>query len=275
MNTEHAVARHYAHGSLEQAILDALAAAGKDVNRLTLADLSPVDEFHIGGRLATAELAARLGLRPGMRLLDVGCGLGGPARYFASEPGCRVTGIDLSEEYAAVANSLAARAGLAGLVSCRQGSALALPFEAGSFEAATLLHVGMNIADKAALFAAIRRVLAPSGVLGIYDVMRTGAGDLSLPMPWASDPATSFVEDAPTYRRLLEEAGFEVRQERNRRDFALETFAKMRAKSGAGRPPPVGLHIVMGADAARKVANLAGDIGRGVIAPVEMICVAR
>jgi len=272
MSTEHAIAQHYAHGSLEQAILDALAAAGKDPDHLSAADLSAVDEFHIGGRLATAEFARQMGVRKDMRLLDVGCGLGGPARYFASEHGCRVTGIDLSEEYAAVANALSTRVGLADLVNCRQGSALALPFAPASFDGAYLLHVGMNIADKAALFAGIRRVLAPSGVLGIYDVMRTGAGELALPVPWTSSPETSFVEDAPTYRRLLAAAGFEVRQERNRRDFALEAFQKMRAREGSGRPALLGLHIVMGPTAARKVANMAADIELGVIAPVEMIC---
>jgi len=272
MNLEQAVARHYAHGSLEQAILEALAAAGKDVNRLSPADLAPVDEFHVGGRPATIAFAGQLGVHSGMRLLDVGCGLGGAARYFAHEHGCHVTGIDLSGEYVAVANALAERVGLGAMVSCRQGSALALPFTQGSFDAAYLLHVGMNIEDKSGLFAEIRRVLAASGILGIYDVMRLGAGELSYPVPWASSPEASFVADAATYRRLLEAAGFEVLKERNRRDFALEIFEQMRARSASGRPTPLGLHIVMGDNAARKVANMMNDIDRGLIAPTEMIC---
>jgi len=209
MNLEQTVARHYAHGSLERAILEALAAAGKDVNRLSPADLAPVDEFHVGGRPATVAFAEQLGVHSGMRLLDVGCGLGGAARYFAHEHGCHVTGIDLSDEYVAVANALAARVGLGDLVSCQQGSALALPFTPGSFDAAYLLHVGMNIENKSGLFAQIRRVLAPSGTLGIYDVMRLGAGELSYPVPWAGGPEASFVADAATYRRLLE-AGVDV-----------------------------------------------------------------
>ena len=108
MELEQAVARHYAHGTLEETILNALAAAGKDVNRLTPKDLAPVDEFHIGGRQATIAFAEQFGPRPEMRLLDIGCGLGGAARYFADAHGCRVTGIDLSAEYVAVANALAA-----------------------------------------------------------------------------------------------------------------------------------------------------------------------
>ena len=249
MEIEQAVARHYAHGSLEETILNALAAAGKDVNRLTPKDLAPVDEFHVGGRPATMAFAGQFGLRPGMRLLDIGCGLGGAARYFANEHGCQVTGIDLSGEYVAVANALAALVGLGERVSCQQGSALALPFAPGSFDGAYMLHVGMNIEDKSRLFAEVRRVLAPAGLFGIYDVMRLADGELSFPVPWASGPESSFVADAASYRRLLEAAGFEVLGERDRRDFALEVFAQMRARGAAAGPAPLGLHIVMGASA--------------------------
>lgn len=272
MGIEQAVARHYAHGSLEQTIMDALAAAGKDLTRLTPRDLAPVDEFHVGGRQATVAFAQQFGLRPGMRLLDIGCGLGGAARYFAHEQGCRVNGIDLSAEYVNVANALAARVGLDETVVCEQGSALALPFEPGGFDAAYMLHVGMNIEDKAKLFAEVRRVLAPSGLLGIYDVMRLAEGELSFPVPWASGPESSFVADAATYRRLLAAAGFEVIAERNRRDFALEVFAQMRARGAAAGPAPLGLHIVMGASAGQKVKNMIGDISAGLIAPTELIC---
>jgi ubiquinone/menaquinone biosynthesis C-methylase UbiE len=269
---EQAVARHYAHGSLEESILNALAAAGKDVKRLTPKDLAPVDEFHVGGRQATVAFAEQFGLWPGMRLLDIGCGLGGAARYFAHEHGCQVTGIDLSGEYVGVANALAALVGLRERVSCQAGSALTLPFAPGSFDGAYMFHVGMNIENKSRLFAEVRRVLAPSGLFGIYDVMRLAAGDLSYPVPWASGPESSFVANAASYRRLLVAAGFEVLKERNRRDFALEVFGQMRARGAAGAPAPLGLHIVMGASAAQKVKNMIGDITSGLIAPTEMIC---
>jgi ubiquinone/menaquinone biosynthesis C-methylase UbiE len=272
MQIEQAVARHYAHGSLEESILNALAAAGKDVNHLAPKDLAPVDEFHVGGRQATVAFAEQFGLRPGMRLLDVGCGLGGAARYFAHEHGCQVTGIDLSGEYVAVANALAARVGLGERVSCHAGSALALPFAPGSFDGAYMFHVGMNIDNKSRLFAEVRRVLAPSGLFGIYDVMRLAAGELSYPVPWASGPESSFVADAATYRRMLVAEGFEVLKERDRRDFALEIFQQMRTRGAAGGPAPLGLHIVMGASAAQKVKNMIGDISAGLIAPTEMIC---
>ena len=269
---EQAVTEHYAHGSLEETILNALAAAGKDLEHLTPRDLAPVDEFHVGGRLATVAFAEQFGAQPGMRLLDIGCGLGGAARYFAQEHGCRVTGIDLSPEYVNVTNALAARVGLGERVSCERGSALALPFEPGSFDAAYMLHVGMNIEDKARLFGEVRRILAPSGRFGIYDVMRVGAGELSYPVPWASGPESSFVADAATYRRLLHSAGFEALTERNRREFALEVFAQMRARGAAAGPTSLGLHLVMGANAGQKVKNMIGDIVAGLIAPTELIC---
>ena len=272
MEIEQAVARHYTHGSLDEAILNALAAAGKDLNHLTPKDLAPVDEFHVGGRLATIAFAEQFAPQPGMRLLDVGCGLGGAARYFAAEHGCRVTGIDLSAEYADVANALAARVGLSDRVSCQQGSALNLPFAPGSFDGAYMFHVGMNIEDKAKLFREVRRVLTPAGIFGIYDVMRLAAGDLHYPVPWTSSAEVSFVEDAARYRELLIAEGFEVLKQRDRRDFALEVFAQMRARGSAGAPAPLGLHIVMGASAGQKVKNMMGDITAGLIAPTEMIC---
>jgi ubiquinone/menaquinone biosynthesis C-methylase UbiE len=272
--TERRVAEHYAHGALERAILEALAAAGADPDRLAPQDLAPVDEFHIGGRQATIDLAARLGLAPGMRLLDIGSGLGGASRHFAQAHGCLVTGIDLTEEFVRVAEGLARRVGLAGRVSYRCGSALALPFGPAEFDGATMLHVGMNIADKAALFAEVRRVLRPGGVFAVYDVMReSDRGNLRFPVPWASDPATSFLETPAAYRRLLEAAGFEVRAERNRRDFAIAFFRRLREETARrGGPSPLGLHIVMGATAAQKIANMADALERGAIAPTEIVC---
>lgn len=272
MDLEQAVAQHYAHGSLERKILDALAAAGKDPDRLTIRDLAPVDEFHIGGRPATVAFAEQFGATAGMRLLDIGCGLGGAARYFAAEKGCAVTGIDLSAEYAGVANLLAAKVGLGDRVVCRQASALKLPFDPGSFDGAYMLHVGMNIEDKAALFREVRRVLAPGGLFGIYDAMRLGAGELSYPVPWASSAGTCFVADVASYRSLLEAQGFEIRKERNQREFALKTFEQMRAKAAAAGPSPLGLHIVMGKDAAAKVRNMIANVTAGLIAPTELIC---
>lgn len=273
MDDKQAVADHYTHGSLERAIFEALAAAGKDLAHLKPADLAPVDEFHIGGRRATVDLADRLNFAPGLHLLDIGSGLGGASRYFAQERHCRVTGVDLTDEYVRVAEALSKAVELDKMASYRQGSALDLPFEAGAFDGAYMLHVGMNIADKAQLFAEVKRVLKPGGVFGIYDVMRgAGDGELSFPLPWASTIATSFVESAESYRQTLQAAGFTVDAPNSRRAFALEFFNQMRARAATGGgPPPLGLHVLMGASTPQKVANMIANLERDLIAPTEII----
>lgn len=272
MDTERRVAGHYARGGgLEEALLRALAAAGKDPERLAPEDLAPLEEFHTGGRQATIDLAARMRLRPGMHLLDLGCGIGGAARHLARAQGCRVTGIDLTEEYVAAAAALTRRVGLEEAVLFRHGSALALPFAEASFDGATMLHVGMNVADKAALFAGVRRVLRPGGVFAVYDVMRLAPGALDFPLPWASAEDTSFVEEPASYRRALAAAGFAVEAERDRREFGLAALRATLAQVARAGLPPLGTHLLMGEDFPRKVANQAAALERGVAAPVEII----
>ena len=273
MTVEQQVAQHYARGDLERTIVDTLKAMDKDPDRLTHADLAPVDEFHIGGRQATIDFAAQLRAQRGMHLLDIGCGIGGASRYFAIEHGCRVTGIDLTDDYVRAADALSQRLGIADRVSYRQASALALPFAAG-FDGAYMLHVGMNIADKAKLFSEVRRVLKPGGTFGIYDVMRESDGEFVYPVPWSAQPETNFIAAAADYKRLLSAAGFSVVHERSRRGFALEFFRQMRERMAQGSPSPLGLQIVMGATTPQKVANMIGLLERGVIAPVEIFAKA-
>ena len=272
MTIETHVAEHYTQGTLEQRILTALREAGKDPDRLDPDDLAPVDEFHHGGRSATAAFAPRLKLRPGINLLEIGSGIGGPARYFARYHGCRVTGIDLTEEFIVVSRALTRRLGMQGQVSFEQGSALSMPFSAATFDVATLLHVGMNIAEKARLFAEVRRVLKPGGIFGIYDQMREADGDLTFPVPWASVPQTSFVETPATYKRLLTESGFEVIWERSCREDALASFNQQTAaKPGSTALPPLGVQVTMGLSAAEKMANHRSNIERGLVAPNEIV----
>lgn len=271
MSIEQQVAQHYTHGSLQRAILNAVKEMGKDPERFSATDLSTGDELHLGWLPATARLAKNLGLASGMHVLDVGAGIGGPARYFAEAHKCRVTGIDLTEEFVQVAAELTRRCGLSDLASFRQASALDLPFEDGTFDAATLIHVGMNIADKAKLFANVRRVLKPGALFGVYEVMRAGEGDLPYPMPWAQTPETSFVETPATYRHLLTSAGFRVEHEDNWREFVLTLAREMREKAEKSGMPRLSQQILLGPNFRERLGNVMATLERGTIAPVQMI----
>ncbi|AVA22538.1 class I SAM-dependent methyltransferase [Rhizobium sp. LEGMi198b] len=273
MSTEEQVASHYTRGSLEATILGGLTASGKDIEHLSIDDLAGVDEFHLGRREATVEFAKDLDLLDGMRLIDIGSGIGGSARYIASEYGCIVTGVDLTEEFVNVANALTARCGMTMQVSFHQASALALPFADESFERATLIHVGMNIEDKASLFAEIRRVLKRGGRFGLYEIMQVRDGAVPYPMPWAMTPETSFVCSPMTYRQLLKGAGFTVEFEQDRSALAIRMAQEMRA-SAANGGQGLSLGALMGPRAAERMGNVSTSVGGGLLAPIEMVAKA-
>jgi ubiquinone/menaquinone biosynthesis C-methylase UbiE len=272
MSTQKDVSRHYTHGSLIDAIRAGITSLGKTPATVTIDDLAPIDEFHIGGREASEEFLDQLGLTADKKVLDVGCGLGGPARLVATRYKSRVTGVDLTNEYVETGNSLCSWVGLDQRVTLRQGSALALPFADASFDDAYMIHVGMNIENKETLALEVARVLRPGSLFGIYDVMQTGPGDLVFPLPWATSPNISAVSGLERYKAALQNAGFHIEAERNRCDFALAYFANLRAgMSAAGGPPPLGLHVLLGESRSEKMANMVENIAKGRIAPVELI----
>jgi ubiquinone/menaquinone biosynthesis C-methylase UbiE len=268
------VADHYARGDLVAAIREGLARIGKNETTVTAEDLAPVDEFHIGGRKATGELARKLALRPGDRVLDIGCGLGGPARQIAVNYACHVTGIDLTRDYVDAGNVLSRWLHLDEFVWLQQGNALALPFADASFAAAYMLHVGMNVSDKLALFAEAARVLRPGALFAVFDVMRTDDGALAYPLPWASTPETNAIATPAQYQDALSAAGFEIISERNRREVALDYFARQRAQA-ATTSPALGVQTLMGTRRPQMVRNMSESISAGGIAPVELIARRR
>jgi SAM-dependent methyltransferase len=267
---EKAVADHYGVSDLLARILAGLEASGADLDNLQPADLAPVEEFHIGGRAATARAVEALSPGEDDHVLDVGCGIGGTVRFIAAQTGCRVTGIDLTPEYIEVAQALTVRSGLDDGVDYQVASALDMPFEDGAFDAAITVHVAMNIHDRAALYGEIARVMKPGARLCIYDVMKKNEDEIAYPVPWAASAETSYLTTPDEMISLLEAAGFEVIEVEDRTDFAIDFFQKSLAAAAKG-PPPVGLHLLMGASSPEKFKNMLANVESGRISPVQII----
>jgi SAM-dependent methyltransferase len=251
------VERHYGRGGLIDRLLAALADAGKDVEHLTIDDLAPIDEFHSRRRRATEELARLLAPKPGDRLLDIGSGLGGPARYLAKMCGCRVTGVDLTQEFVATAAELTRRAELSAEVEFRQGSALELPLAEASFDLAWSQNVAMNIADRPRYYGEVRRILKSGGRFAIQDVTRGPAGEPHYPVMWADTPTTSFLYSPEATRGMLERAGFTVIVWQDNTEAAIAEVEAERARAAdtPGGQSLLGLHLVVGPSFVEKARN--------------------
>lgn len=271
MSDHERVAAHYRQGDVLGAIASGVARLGKTPETVAIEDLAPVDEFHIGGRRASEDFLNQLGLSGEHHVLDVGCGLGGTARFVADRYQSRVTGVDLTAEYIDAGKILCHWVGLDDRIALHQGSALSLTFGDNTFDGAYMMHVGMNIDNKARLFSEVFRVLRRGAWFGVYDVMRMAEGELIYPVPWAASPATSAVSSPAHYKEALRSAGFMVDRERNRQDFAIDFFRRI-AKAGASKErPPLGPHILMGDTAPIKAKNMIENISTGLLAPVELI----
>jgi SAM-dependent methyltransferase len=240
------------------------AVLGPEQQRLTPQQLGALDQFHTRGLAATAELARLAGITADMSVLDVGSGVGGPARFLAANHGCHVTGVDLSEPFVEAARYLTGRTGQGGQVSFECASALTLPFDDGRFDAVFLQHVAMNIADRARLYREIRRVLKRGGRFATYDVVLNGGEPHYpvpyYPVPWARTPATSFLLTAAATREAIEPAGFRTLVWQDDSEAARTWITQLRA---AGPPPSPNLGVVMGPDFAQLAANLGRNLMEG------------
>lgn len=265
--SERAVADHYGDDGLRTRIFEAISQSGLDLHSLRPVDLAPVDEFHMGGRAATADIVAAAGLSASDRVLDIGCGLGGLVRYLAGEIGCRVTGLDLTPEYVDLAREFTALTALSDKADFVLGSALALPFDDATFSAALTFHVGMNIADRATKYREAFRVLQPGGKLVIYDVLKGPEPGMRFPVPWADTQDTSHLVSADELHRLLSAAGFTILVEQDRTPAVLKHHrAKVAEMSVGTPPPPLGLHLLQGRTAKEKSQNMIAMAEAGQIA---------
>jgi SAM-dependent methyltransferase len=252
---------HYRATGLTERLKTALAALGPEDQQLTPQQLAALDQFHTRGLAATAELGKLAGVTAGMSVLDVGSGVGGPARFLAATCGCQVTGVDLSERFVDAARYLTERTGQSGQVSFETASALELPFDAGRFDVVLLQHVAMNIADRTQLYREIRRVLKSGGMFAIFDVVLND-GEPHYPVPWARTPATSFLLTAAATRAAIEPAGFRTLAWHDDTEAAKAWIAQLRA---SGPPPSPNLGVLMGPDFAELAANLGRNLMEGRI----------
>jgi ubiquinone/menaquinone biosynthesis C-methylase UbiE len=210
--------------------------------------------------------------RPGDHLLDVGSGIGGPARYLARRFGCRVTGIDLTPEFCAVASQLTQLLGLQAQVDFRVGDATALPFDDAAFDGAYSMNVSMNIADKAGLYRELWRVLKPGGWLALSEIARGSGPDIDYPTPWAATAASSFLSTPEQTRQGLLDAGFELLRLEDTLDKARDYGARSRALvAQGGKPMHRAVMLIHGGVAAAAMANSSRATAEGRVLPIEVL----
>jgi SAM-dependent methyltransferase len=263
------IGTQYATGLSRQGIERALVAAGKDIDHLTSADLGGLEDFHTLGRIATGQLAELARITSSDRVLDAGTGIGGTARFLAATRGCRVTAVDLTEEYCETASWLNKLTGLDGKITVRQADVTRLPFADAAFDVAISQHVQMNVADKARLYAEARRVLVAGGRLAIWDITAGEAGPLDYPLPWADRPDRSRLIPAPALHAAIEAAGFTVD---HWADLTADAATLMQAVL-AQPPVPLGLHAFV-PDFAVKAANLTRGLAAGRLRVIQAVAIA-
>jgi ubiquinone/menaquinone biosynthesis C-methylase UbiE len=262
----------YGQHNLTEALLAALRQAGMDLNALTREDLASFEEIHVRGREATRDLARLAGVKEGQKVLDVGSGIGGPARTLAAEFGCEVVGIDMTENFAEAAERLTTLVKLDDRVTFRQGNALDMPFGDASFDVAWMQHMAMNIEDKDLLLREIYRVLRPGGRLAAHEVLEGTRSPAHFPVPWANDPSTlSFLVTPEEFRRQLRNAGLRQLAWAGDTEACIKWYYDLREARGQRESPLIGLDLLLGHDFPEKVRNVLRNLNENRIEVVQVV----
>jgi SAM-dependent methyltransferase len=266
---------YYSPNDLYNTIIEGLNKLGKDLSKVTLDDLQPVDEFHIRGDAATKELIALASFTPDEHILDVGCGIGGSTRRLAHETGCRVTGIDLSEEYIDTARRLTQLLNMQERVVFEAASALELPFDDDSFDGVWSLQMNMNVEDKLAWLEETYRVTKPGGRVVLYEVCGGTHTPQHFPVPWAQDGSMSFLVPPEAFRDIVEAAGFDVAVWNDKTDLAKKAFSKAQKPVGEPTLPVLGVYMLVGKDIGTKAYNLRRNLDEERVSLIEAVAVRR
>ncbi|MBW2707485.1 MAG: class I SAM-dependent methyltransferase [Deltaproteobacteria bacterium] len=267
-NDDALVKKQYGIGEIWQKIETGLRLAGKDVNSLTLDDLAPIDEFHTRGRAATREVAEMANLKASDLILDVGCGLGGTARYLAEHYKCQVKGIDLTEEYISAGTKLTEFANLSDRVELHYGSALDLPYENEQFDIVMTQHVQMNIFNKHRFYSEIARVLKPGDRFVFHDVFRSSGKPALYPVPWADDESVSSMVTESQARSAINKMGLEIDQWFGKVPESVKFFERVLTRIEAKGHPPFGIHLILGDNAEEKMRNHARNLSENRLSVV-------
>ncbi len=270
--TANEVEDHYSRGGLFQAIMDALESAGVDTDNLQPPDLDPLEHFHGRGKAATADLAASLDLTSDDEILDIGSGVGGPARYIARTYGCRVMGIDLTAEFCETARRLTAVVGLSDKVRIEQASATDLPFEDSRFDAAYSQNVSMNIRDKGTMFGEAFRVLRPGAPFALSELAVGHGGPVIYPTPWSADGSHSYLLTEEETVSALEQTGFTVISVKDNGPVLKEFYAAQRQAAAKEGAPKLGPFLLMGENYREKGRNAALNLEEGRVRAIEVLC---
>jgi len=276
------VVAHYEKQAGDSALIERITAGvtkmGKSFEgdtKITVDELAPVDEYHIGGRMATMYNIEKMGgFTADDVVLDVGCGNGGSCRLYGKTAGS-VVGVDLTPDYIKAGEVINEKLGLTN-IKLQVGDAVALPYE-GKFTKAMVHHVGMNIEDKGALAKSIAKTLKPGGKVMVFDILKTGDGVIPYPMPWSGDDGKeSFVSTVDEYKAVFTGAGLTVEYEEKREEFAVGFFEKAfsmmkKVQEETGAPPPLGLHLYMGPSAPVKLKNAQTAILEKNLCPYVLI----
>lgn len=266
------IADHWGKGDVYSLIVSALNKMTKPLDGLTLEDLAPVDHFHARGLPATVELADRLPIKAGQHILDIGCGLGGPARYMANRFQCKVSGLDITVPFVEAANKLTELLHMERAVKVEQGDGQRLPYPDSHFDGAYTQHVTMNVADRQRFFTEAYRVLKPGAFFALSEHGLGPKGNPHHPVPWSADGSGAYLITPSETRTVLEQTGFEdiVIEDTGAQYAAGYRIAIEKAEKGA--LPPLGVHILMGETALQKTRNTLRNIEEGRTHPIQLIC---